>query len=111
MKKLYFFFGHLAANVRIGLALGFVAILCGLLWLLGSEKTWSPFGLNALTTTLGILVTVLFVDYLIKKQEAARQLPQQARAYEDIRLLVTHMIGFWAAAYRHSVPGPGPQDL
>ncbi len=71
------------------------------------EGLWS----ESFTETLGILVTVILVDHLIKKREENRLLPQQASAYEDVRLLVSRIISFWADAYKETVPGPPPSSL
>lgn len=66
----------------------FIATACLYLWL-GTQGESSNFGLNAFTETLGILITVLIVDHLIKRQEELRSLPQKATAYEDVRLLTS----------------------
>lgn len=87
-----------------------IAIMCFLLWKLAAGSL-QEFGLNAFTETLGLLVTVILIGYLIKKQEETRLLPQQASAYEDVRLLVSRIISFWADAYKNSVPGPPPSSL
>lgn len=87
-----------------------IASICLYLWLRLSGGI-SEFGLNAFTETLGILVTVLIVDQLIRRQEQVRLLPQQAAAYEDVRLLATRMVSFWSETYKSSVPGPAPTSL
>jgi hypothetical protein len=71
----------------------------------------SDLGLNAFTETLGILITVLIVDYLIQKREETRLLPQQAAAYEDVRLLTSRLVSFWIETYKSSVPGAAPKTL
>jgi len=87
-----------------------IASVCLYLWL-RLRGGISEFGLNAFTETLGILVTVLIVDQLIKRQEQVRLLPQQAAAYEDVRLLTTRMVSFWSETYKSCVPGPAPTSL
>lgn len=71
----------------------------------------SDFGLNAFTETFGILVTVLIVDHLIRRQEELRSLPQKAAAYEDVRLLVSRIVSFWSDVYRASVPEASPASV
>jgi hypothetical protein len=71
----------------------------------------TDFGLNAFTETLGIIVTVLIVDQLIKNQEFRKSLPLRAAAYEDVRLLVTRIINFWDDAYKQSVPLATPATV
>lgn len=87
-----------------------IASGCLYLWLSTSGET-SNFGLNAFTETLGILVTVLIVDHLIKRQEELRSLPQKATAYEDVRLLTTRIVGFWSEVYRGCVPESSPTSV
>lgn len=87
-----------------------IASGCLLLWLSTSGET-SNFGLNAFTETLGILVTVLIVDHLIKRQEELRSLPQKATAYEDVRLLTTRIVSFWSDVYRSCVPEASPASV
>lgn len=87
-----------------------IASGCLYLWLSTSGEM-SNFGLNAFTETLGILVTVLIVDNLIKRQEELRSLPQKATAYEDVRLLATRIVGFWSEVYRACVPETSPTSV
>lgn len=87
-----------------------IASGCLYLWLSTSGET-SNFGLNAFTETLGILVTVLIVDHLIKRQEELRSLPQKATAYEDVRLLTTRIVGFWSGVYQACVPESSPTSV
>jgi hypothetical protein len=87
-----------------------IASGCLYLWLSSTGEV-SNFGLNAFTETLGILVTVLIVDHLIKRQEELRSLPQKATAYEDVRLLTSRVVSFWADVYRSCVPEPSPPSV
>ncbi|WP_139176957.1 hypothetical protein [Nitrosospira multiformis] len=86
------------------------AAVCLCLWLYGSEA-FRDFGLNAFTETLGILVTVVIVDNLIKRQEERRSLPQKATAYEDVRLLTSRIVEFWSSVYGSCVPEASPKSL
>lgn len=87
-----------------------LATVCLYLWL-RMENELSNFGLNAFTETLGILVTVLIVDHLIKRQEELRSLPQKATAYEDVRLLASRIVMFWSDVYRSCIPEESPGDV
>ena len=87
-----------------------IASCCLYLWLFTTGET-SNFGLNAFTETLGIFVTVLIVDHLIKRQEELRSLPQKATAYEDVRLLTTRIVGFWSEVHQACVPEPSPVSV
>jgi hypothetical protein len=62
----------------------------------------ADFGLNAFTEILGIILTVVFVDQLIRQQELRRTLPLQAAAYEDVRMLTTRIIQFWESVFRRN---------
>ena len=84
-------------SVVVALLLLLSAAPCLGLWLFATG-TLSDFGLNAFTETLGILVTVLIVDKLIKRQEERKSLPQKATAYEDVRLLTSRLVEFWSSA-------------
>ncbi len=94
----------------VTLILSIIAGICLFLWLRFTGEV-SNFGLNAFTESLGILVTVLIVDQLIRRQEEVRLLPLQASSYEDVRLLTTRIVVFWTSVYRASVPGPCPATL
>ncbi len=87
-----------------------IGSVCLYLWTRFSGGV-SEFGLNAFTETLGILVTVLIVDQLIRRREESRLLPQQAAAYEDVRLLISRMVSFWSETYKSSVSGASPATL
>lgn len=87
-----------------------IALACLLLWLLTTGEL-SNFGLNAFTETLGILITVLIVDHLIKRQEELRSLPQKATSYEDVRLFTSRIVSFWSEVYRACVPEASPSSI
>lgn len=95
---------HVTIMVLLLLA---VAETCLALWLF-AEDGFKDFGLNAFTETLGILFTVLIVDSLIKRRDELHMLPQKATAYEDVRLLASRMVQFWAETYRSCVPEASP---
>jgi len=80
-----------------------------LLWRYSSN--FSEFGLNAFTETLGIIVTVLIVDQLIKNQEFRKSLPLRYAAYDDVRLLIARMVSFWDEAFKQSVPLTTPRTV
>lgn len=90
--------------------LAVVAVVFFLLWQLG-PKSLSDFGLSAFTTTLGIAFTVLLIDRLLRRREAARSLPQRLAAFEDVRILAQRRISFWHQAYMASVPHPLPTSV
>lgn len=95
-------------NITIPLAI--VALICLIFWK-RNVPGWADFGLNAFTEILGIILTVVFVDQLIRQQELRRTLPLQAAAYEDVRMLTTRIIQFWESAFGQAVPHPVPAEL
>lgn len=95
---------------RLTIPLLMLAVVC-LAICLATSGRWSDFGLNALTEILGIILTVVFVDYLIRLQELRRTLPLQAAAYEDVRSLMTGVVRFWETAYKLSVPTQSPSTV
>jgi hypothetical protein len=95
-------------NLTIPLAV--LALIC-LFFYQKNIPGLADFGLNAFTEILGIILTVVFVDQLIRQQELRRTLPLQAAAYEDIRLLTTRVIRFWEDAFSQAVPRPASSEL
>ncbi len=89
--------------------LGLLAFTCFLLWKYSTALT--DFGLNAFTEILGIIVTVVLVEQLIRQQELRRGLPLQAAAFEDVRLLVIRIINFWHDVFQQAVPLPAPTTV
>lgn len=94
----------------IAIAISLVAALFLALWLFAPGRL-SDFGLNGFTETFGIAFTVLLIDHLLGRREAARTLPQRLAAFEDVRLVVQRRITFWFQAYMLSVPDPLPTTV
>lgn len=87
---------------------GVVATICFFIW---RFTPLEDFGLNAFTETLGIALTVVVIERLLKGQEGRRNLPLKAAAYEDVRRLV-HEIAYWIRAmFREAVREPSPTSL
>ncbi|WP_335193403.1 hypothetical protein [Nostoc sp.] len=95
-------------NLTIPLAI--LALVCLFFWKKNIPGL-ADFGLNAFTEILGIILTVVFVDQLIRQQELRRTLPLQAAAYEDVRMLTTRIIQFWESAFAQTVPRPAPSEI
>lgn len=76
-----------------------------------TDSPFSEFGLNGFTECLGIGLTVLLIDRLLKRREADRTLPQRLAAHEDVRLLTARITTFWHQAYMSAVPGPLPHSV
>lgn len=76
-----------------------------------TDSPYSEFGLNGFTECLGIGLTVLLIDQLLKRREAERTLPQRLAAHEDVRLLTARITTFWYQAYMAAVPEPLPRSV
>jgi len=90
--------------------LAVLAITCFIIWRF-ADGDLRDFGLNAFTEVSGIIATVFIVDYLIKRKDEHRLLPQKARAYEDVRILTSRVVSFWTDIRESCVPGPWPSTL
>lgn len=89
--------------------------ICGYAWYVYNTddlaNSVKDFSLNAFTEILGIFITIAFVDVLMGKWALRQSLPQKAAIYEEIRLLVARIVGFWADAYKFSVPENSPESI
>lgn len=94
----------------IVLLIGLISVIFLYMWT-RLEGPLSDFGLNGFTESLGIGITVLLIDFLQKKREEMRLLPQRLVAYEDVRLLVARIYTFWNSAYLQSVPETPPSSI
>lgn len=106
MKKLL----NLIKN-EISLILTLILLVSiGLIFWFSSSKT-EDFGLNFFTEMLGVVVTVLIIDRLIRKREESKNIPQKLAVYEDVRLYTSRYISFWTTTFRETVPEPDPTSI
>lgn len=66
------------------------------------KADFASFAINALTETLGILFTVLFIDHANKRNDEKRMLEQRKWAYIDIHHSFRRVYDFWAMLYFHN---------
>lgn len=85
-----------------------LAVASFVLWQRGPLK---DFGLNAFTEILGIIITVVIVERLLARQEARRNMPLKAAAYEDVRLLVSRLVSLLRTMFIEAVPQPAPTTV
>jgi len=97
-------------NRLLILLMAFLALLF-LLLAIDFEGKVGDFGLNGFSEVVGIAVTVVIVERLLKQQEIRRNLPQKATAYVDVVTLVNEVIWFWSNATRLSIRKDGPEDV
>jgi hypothetical protein len=105
--------GSVAVSFRSGLVLS-ISILAAIffaLWRL-TDDPWKEFGLNAFTETVGIGLTVLLIDRLIRKQERRRLRPLELAAFHDVQSFVDGLATSWLNVYKWSGKGelPEPPD-
>lgn len=86
------------------LSIGFLATAFFYAWKFG-EGEWHEFGLNAFTETIGIGITVLLVDRLLKNQERRRRRPLEIAAFHDVGSFVDGLATFWINVYNWSGKG------
>lgn len=85
-------------------------ILIGLFCWIGSTST-EQFGLNFLTEMLGVGITVLILDQLIKRKERKRTISIEIAIYKEIVFYLTRYYHFWSNAFRFSVPEKDPETF
>lgn len=95
----------IAAGVKeylsVALWIGGLAIAFFCLWKFGGKK-WEDFGLNAFTETIGIGITVLLIDQLLRKQERRRRRPLEIAAFHDVGKFASGLAAFWTDVYNWS---------
>lgn len=93
------------------LSISILAAIFFALWRL-TDGSWREFGLNAFTETVGIGLTVLLIDQLIRKQERRRLRPLELAAFDDVRSFVDGLATSWLNVYKWSAKGelPEPPD-
>ncbi|HVF50311.1 MAG TPA: hypothetical protein VNA19_09510 [Pyrinomonadaceae bacterium] len=99
----FFFNEHKFLIISLSVIAGFFFFL----WRFASPS-WSDFGLNAFTETVGIILTVFLVDQIIKNQERRRIFPLQVAAFRDVASFVDGLAVFWLNAYNNSGQGELP---
>ena len=112
-EKIFYFKDQISneysENKKLLNPLFYILLVCLALWLL--IPTTSDFGLNAFTETLGIIVTVILVDKIIRKREEERILPLKIAAYKDVKKLTADILSFWFTIYKESVDEPFPETI
>ena len=90
-------------------------ILCltvlGLLTWFISKNHWSDFGLNFFTEMLGVIITVLIIDSIVKKRERKRIQPLKMAEYTDAIRIYSNFVSFWMECYSQSVPLEFPKTV
>ena len=89
-------------NNILAVTLAFVVIIGFLLWIFGKEDI-KDFGLNFFTEMLGVVITVVIIDKLVKDREEKRLAPLKLAEYEDALRLFSKFVSFWRDGYMMAV--------
>jgi hypothetical protein len=94
-------------NWVILFSLTFLSGIC----LLFSWKDLNGFWLNLLTEIIGVSITVLLIDFLVKKREEQKVLGLRLVAFKRVSAFLGEFNWFWRELYRASVPDPEPDSV
>lgn len=81
------------------------------LWIFFGEKGLGGFGLNFFTEMLGVVITVLLIDYILKSRRTKEKIPKRIAAYRDISIYVNRYHQLWVDLYHNTVPDPTPSTI
>jgi hypothetical protein len=105
LKSFFFSIWSFLQKKLLYISLALFAVVALYLWNpIAKSESISDFGLNAFTELIGIIVTVLIVDRIIKRQNEVTLLPVKVSMYRDIQLLLSRLVSFWGDIYYLSVP-------
>jgi len=90
--------------------LGALVLLGFILWKFGNQDL-QDFGLNFFTEILGVVITVLIIDKLVKDREQKKMAPLKLAEYEDAVSFFTEFTSFWRDAYSISVNEEFPNSF
>ncbi|GHT79697.1 hypothetical protein FACS1894130_09200 [Spirochaetia bacterium] len=107
MKNFGFFKENRTIFVVLGLLVGTGLVLSFDLCGLGTKD----FGLNFLTEMLGVAVSVLIIDRIIKYRDKINSIPKTLCMYEEIRLFTSRYLSFWVGMFRCTVPEDDPATI
>jgi hypothetical protein len=74
-------------------------------------ESLSDFGLNFATETIGVLITVYIVDYLLQSRERARLAPMRVIVFQEICALTNRFMGLIYELYSESVRDTPPDTV
>jgi hypothetical protein len=74
-------------------------------------ESFSDFGLNFATETIGVLITVYIVDFLLKSREQARLAPMRIIVFQEICALSNRFMGLIFELYSESEKEPPPDTV
>lgn len=84
-------------------------ILLGILLWFKFPK-FDEFGLNFTTEMIGVFITVFIVDFLLKRREDERLLPNKIIAYQETSLLYNRFLSLFFELYNKTIKEIPPKD-
>ncbi|MCU0427436.1 MAG: hypothetical protein MUF71_17610 [Candidatus Kapabacteria bacterium] len=85
-----------------------LSIISALVWGHAPHSEWRSFGLNMFTELLGVILTLLAIDFSSKRRLQEEKLPLRIIAYNDICNFVNSNLNFWKDLFEESVPNSVP---
>ena len=85
-----------------------LSIISALVWGYAPHSEWRSFGLNMFTELLGVILTLLAIDFSSKRRLQKEKLPLRIIAYNDISNFVNNNLNFWKNLFEQSVPDSVP---
>jgi hypothetical protein len=86
-----------------------IFVVIGFILWIASDGDLKDFGLNFFTEILGVVITVLIIDKLVKDREQKKMAPLKLAEYEDALRLYSEFVSFWKDAYMISVNEEFPE--
>lgn len=88
-----------------------ITTLAFIFWRTLYDYPWGELGLEVFGGLVGMGITVLIVDKLLKRQRENELLPIRIAYYRDTQLFLSKLISFWANVYNYSVPKSNPETI
>lgn len=85
-----------------------LSLVSALIWGYAPHHEWRSFGLNMLTELLGVVLTLLVIDFSSKRRLQKERMPLRINAYNDICNFLNSNLSFWKELFEKSVPESVP---
>lgn len=84
------------------------SLMSALIWRYAPHSEWRSFGLNMFTELLGVILTLLAIDFSNKRHLQKEKLPLRILAYNDVCNFLNSNLSFWKELFEQSVPDSVP---
>jgi hypothetical protein len=75
-----------------------------LIWRYAPHHEWRSFGLNIFTELLGVVFTLLVIDFSSKRRLQKERMPLRVNTYNDVCSFLNSNLSFWKELFEKSVP-------